>query len=75
MRLDNGEIAVVTQRGEKASTPQVCSILGPRGMPLVVPVKRDTGTRSYGVREVVDAAELGATPSMQLLWGKVAAIS
>jgi HD-GYP domain-containing protein (c-di-GMP phosphodiesterase class II) len=75
VRLDNGEIAVVTQRGEKASTPQVCSVLGPRGMPLVVPVKRDTGTPNYGVREVVDSAELGATPSMQLLWGKVAAIN
>jgi HD-GYP domain-containing protein (c-di-GMP phosphodiesterase class II) len=74
VRLECGEIAVVTQRGEKASTPQVCSVLGPRGMPLVVPVKRDTGAPNYGVREVVDAAELGAVPSMQLLWGKVAAI-
>jgi HD-GYP domain-containing protein (c-di-GMP phosphodiesterase class II) len=74
VRLDNGEIAVVTQRGETASTPHVCSVIGPRGMPLHPPIKRDTSLATYGVREVVEWAELGATPSMQALWGKVAAI-
>ena len=74
VRLENGEIAVVTQRGENAGKPQVCSIMGPRGMPFAVPIKRDTGRPTYGVREVVEWNEVGAAaPAMQILWGKAAA--
>ncbi|HZN26285.1 MAG TPA: HD domain-containing phosphohydrolase [Burkholderiales bacterium] len=73
VRLENGEIAVVTQRGENAGKPQVCSIMGPRGMPFAVPIKRDTGRATYGVREVVEWNEVGAAPAMQILWGKAAA--
>ena len=69
VRLENGEIAVVMRRGESASTPHVASIIGPRGMPLAQPLKRDTSCPTYGVREVVDATELGAPPSIQSLWG------
>jgi HD-GYP domain-containing protein (c-di-GMP phosphodiesterase class II) len=70
VRLENGEIAVVTERGDRASTPVVSSIIGPRGMPLAAPVKRDTGRPTCGVREVVDWSEVGAMPPMQALWGK-----
>jgi HD-GYP domain-containing protein (c-di-GMP phosphodiesterase class II) len=74
VRLENGEIAVVTERGENASQPVVSSIIGPRGMPLAAPVKRDTGRPTYGVREVVDWSDVGAMPPMQTLWGKHAAL-
>lgn len=74
VRLENGEIAVVVQNGESASTPRVCSIVGPRGMPLAMPIKRDTSRPTYGVREVVEWTDVGTKPSMQMLWGKVAAI-
>ena len=74
VRLENGEMAVVTQRGESAKSPQVCAIIGPRGMPLAKPIARDTSMPTYGVREVIDWAEIGAPPSMHTLWGKVAAI-
>ena len=74
VRLENGEIAVVVRRGENASAPQVCSIVGPRGLPFEVPIKRDTGRPTYGVREVVEWSDVGAAPSMQALWGEVAAI-
>jgi HD-GYP domain-containing protein (c-di-GMP phosphodiesterase class II) len=75
VRLENGEMAVVTQRGESAKSPQVCAIIGPRGMPLVKPIARDTSMPTYGVREVVDWSEIGAPPSMHTLWGKVAAVN
>lgn len=75
VRLENGEIAVVTSRGTGPTTPFVCSVIGARGMPLVVPQKRDTGRPTFGVREVVEWSELGAVPSMQSLWGKIAAIT
>ena len=74
VRLENGEIGVVTERGERASTPQVSSIIGPRGMPLAAPVKRDTSRPTYGVREVVDWSDVGAMPPMHALWGKHGAL-
>jgi HD-GYP domain-containing protein (c-di-GMP phosphodiesterase class II) len=74
VRLENGEIAVVVQRGEKANAPRVCSIIGPRGMPLTAPIRRDTSMPTCGVREVMTWADVGAPPSMQILWGKVAAL-
>jgi HD-GYP domain-containing protein (c-di-GMP phosphodiesterase class II) len=74
VRLENGEMAVVTERGESASTPQVCAVVGPRGMPLAIPVRRDTSMPTYGVREVIDWAEFGAPPSMHTLWGKVGSL-
>jgi HD-GYP domain-containing protein (c-di-GMP phosphodiesterase class II) len=75
VRLENGEIAVVIHRGQNAGKPYVCSILGSHGMPLAVPVRRDTSLGTYGIKEVVSWPELGAIPSMQSLWGKVAAIA
>ena len=75
VRIENGEIAVVVQRGQNASKPVVCSIVGPQGMPLAVPIRLDTSQTNFCVKEVVSWAELGALPSMQTLWGKVAALA
>ena len=75
VRIENGEIAVVVQRGQNASKPVVCSIVGPQGMPLAVPIRRDTSQPNFTVKEVVSWPELGAVPSMQSLWGKVAALA
>lgn len=75
VRIENGEIAVVVQRGANASKPVVCSIVGAQGMPLAVPIRRDTSQANFCVKEVVSWAELGALPSMQTLWGKVAALA
>ena len=74
VRLANGEIAVVTQRGEKATTPHVCSIIGPHGMPLMKPIERKTSTPGYSVREVMEWSQVGAMPTMHALWGKLAAV-
>jgi hypothetical protein len=42
-------------------------------MPFAVPIRRDTGRPTYGVREVVEWTDVGAMPTMQALWGKAAA--
>jgi len=73
VRLQNGEIAVVTACGETARTPQVSSIVAVGGMPLVKPVKRDTRDPTCAVREVMEWSDVGAMPNMQTLWGKVGA--
>jgi hypothetical protein len=74
VRLNNGEIAVVTGSGENVKAPNVCAIIGCDGMPLRVPVRRDASQPACAVREVVNWSELGAPPSMQSIWGKVAAV-
>lgn len=74
VRLENGEIAVVTERGESANMPQVTSIVAPEGMPLVKPIRRDTREPAWRVREVMEWSDVGAMPSMHALWGKVGAI-
>ena len=75
VRLGSGELAVVTGRGAGVKTPEVLAIKDARGMPLLRPVKRDTSDPAFAVREVVNWSELGAPPSMQTLWGKVAAVT
>jgi hypothetical protein len=75
VRLESGEIGVVTERGENANTPGVSVIIGPRGMPLAVPVRRETSRPTYGVREVVDWDKVGAMPAMQALWGRHAVLA
>lgn len=74
VRLENGEIGIVTSRGNSPTKPFVCSVIGSRGMPLAVPTRRDTACPPFGVREVVEWSELGAVPSMLSLWGKIASI-
>ena len=74
VRLENGEIAVVTERGETANTPHVASIVTPDGMPIITPVRRDTREATCSVREVMEWSAVGAMPSMHTLWGKVGAI-
>lgn len=75
VRLTNGEIAVVVGAGEKANVPMVCSLIGPRGAPLTMPIKRDTRIALYEIREAVDWSELGGTVNLQAFWGKDGAIS
>jgi HD-GYP domain-containing protein (c-di-GMP phosphodiesterase class II) len=75
VRLNNGEIAVVTGSGENVKAPHVCAIIGADGMPLRTPMRRDTSQAPCGVREVVSWSELGAPPSMQAIFGKVAAVN
>jgi HD-GYP domain-containing protein (c-di-GMP phosphodiesterase class II) len=74
VRLQNGEIAIVTRRGESASRPQVCAVVRTGGTPHLVPVSRDTGLPMYAVCEVLDWSALGKPPSMESVWGKVAAV-
>lgn len=75
VRLENGEIAVVTRQRDKANAPVVSSLIGPRGVPFAVPIERDTSRQLYGVRDVVDWPEIGPVPSLRVLWGKEGVVS
>ena len=75
VRLNNGEIAIVTQQGEKANVPVVHSVINGQGARISTPIRRETWHASYGIRGAVDFGELGGAASMQALWGEDAALS
>ncbi|HYD96225.1 MAG TPA: HD domain-containing phosphohydrolase [Noviherbaspirillum sp.] len=74
VRLQNGEIGVVTRRGKTAATPVVHAFIGPRGAPLTFPIQRDTGKELYTVREALSSDQAMLPFSMQQLWGDEAAL-
>lgn len=68
VRIQNGETAVVIKRGTNPTCPEVRSVIGPRGAPLPVPIKRDSKDPNYAVREMVPRDKV-ATLDLHKLWG------
>ncbi len=68
VRLDNGEIGVVLQRGrQRASQPLVSCFKSPQGSVYAHPVCRDTAERAaFGIAEVLRRQPLPC--SLQSLW-------
>lgn len=52
--LLNGEIAVSVQRGQRANTPWVISILDKNSMPITAYVCRDSAAAAYAIRSPVN---------------------
>ena len=69
IRLQNGEIGVVTGKGHGPTTPVVHALIGPRGAPLSFAIKRDTAKDLYAVREALQPGQASMRFSMQQLWG------
>lgn len=74
VRLQNGEIAVVTRKTKSASEPIVHALIGPRGAPLSFPIQRDTSKDLYKIREAISGQQATLRFSMQQLWGAEAAL-
>jgi HD-GYP domain-containing protein (c-di-GMP phosphodiesterase class II) len=74
VRLQCGEIGVVTRRGNSPAKPVVHSLIGPRGAPLSFPIQRDTSKELHAVREAVPNELATVRVSMQQLWGNDAAL-
>lgn len=72
VRLKNGEIAIVTQLGEKATTPVACSIYNGHGQRLEPPIRRDTALAAYAIVDVVTLSKMGSSIDFAALWGKEA---
>jgi HD-GYP domain-containing protein (c-di-GMP phosphodiesterase class II) len=74
VRLQSGEIGVVTRRSKSAQTPVVHALVGPRGAPLSFPIQRDTTKELYAIREALPADHATLRFSLQQLWGDEAAL-
>lgn len=74
VRLNNGEIGVVTRKGEGATTPTVHALVGPRGVPLSIPVRRDTASEPFSIKEALHADQADIRFSMYRVWGDEASL-
>ena len=72
VKLENGEIGVVTSKGATTTTPYVHSLIGPRGAPLAMPIKRDTQKPLQSIREVLHRDQVPIRFAMRQIWGEIA---
>ena len=69
VRLNNGEIGVVSKRISGTTTPIVHALIGPRGAPLAFPIRRDTSHESFAIRETLHPDQAGVHINMHQIWG------
>lgn len=69
VRLNNGEIGVVSKKGEGAATPIVHALVGVAGVPLALPIKRNTATEALAIKETLHESQANIRFSMQQIWG------
>lgn len=74
VRLRSGSIGVVINRGQTGQQPVVASITTQDGMRAPKPIRRDTGSSTHAIADVVDLDELGIPVSMEALWGSDAVV-
>lgn len=73
VRLRNGSIAVVVQRGPAGHQPVVASLTTHDGLRVGAPIRRRGDVEAHAISEVIDLAALGLEVSMEALWGADAA--
>lgn len=73
VRLRNGSIAVVLERGATSHAPKVASITTHDGLRTGAPIRRRNDVEAHAVSEVVDLDALRLEVGMEALWGADAA--
>jgi len=73
VRLESGEIGMVTGRGASSTTPIVHALVGPRGVPHSFPIQRDVAQKAQSIREVLSPEQANIRFSMTQIWGPAAA--
>lgn len=68
VKLQCGEIGIVTRRGENSMKPIVHSVIGPRGAPFQASIKRDTTQADYAIVEMV-ARDRTVKLDVHRMWG------
>jgi HD-GYP domain-containing protein (c-di-GMP phosphodiesterase class II) len=73
VRLENGEIGVVTGKGKSTTAPIIHSLIGKHGTPLSFPIRRDTSNGLHSIREALHPHQATLDVPMRKLWGYEAA--
>jgi HD-GYP domain-containing protein (c-di-GMP phosphodiesterase class II) len=66
--LANGEMALVTHRGEAANAPQVLSLTSPAGMPYTVPQPRNTAKKDFEITKVIPRDQVKIQIHFDKIW-------
>lgn len=74
VRLQNGEIGIVTRRGSGAIPPTVHALLGPHGAPLSFPILRDNTKELFAIREPLLHDQATQRFGMHQMWGDAASL-
>ena len=74
VRLTNGEIGIVSQKGESGAAPVVHALIGPRGAPLAIPIRRDTSNEMLAIKETLREDQANIHFSMHQVWGEEASL-
>lgn len=69
VRLTNGEVAVVTHRGQDGTSPRVASVITPRGVHYPRPLPRDTSDKEFAIKETAVRDESILLTDLLPLWG------
>ena len=68
VKLQSGELAIVTHRGVNPKAPVVKAVVGPRGAPFDKPALRNTDVREYEILDVVER-DMIVKIDLHKLWG------
>jgi len=74
VKLEDGELAVVSGKGSSTTAPIVHALIGPRGAQLSFPIKRDTSVQLHSIREALREEQVNIRFSMQQVWGADASL-
>jgi HD-GYP domain-containing protein (c-di-GMP phosphodiesterase class II) len=73
VKLQNGEVGIVTKRHKNGVDLTIQSIISPRGAILQSPVKRETEHKIFSIQEAISLSYSNIKFSMEELWGQLAA--
>ncbi|HEV2622686.1 MAG TPA: HD domain-containing phosphohydrolase [Frateuria sp.] len=74
VRLRNGSVAVVVQRGPAGHQPVVASLTTHDGLRMGRPIRRRGDVEAHAIAEVVNLAALDIEVGMEALWGEEARV-
>jgi len=69
VRLANGDIAVVTHRGQEGVSPRVASVITPRGVAYPRPLPRNPAASEWAIKEIMARDESLLLTDLLPLWG------
>jgi len=73
VRLEGGELAIVSAKGDVPATPLVHEFVGRGNAPRTFPIQRNTALKAFHIQEMLRMDQVNFRFSMQQVWGDDAA--
>jgi HD-GYP domain-containing protein (c-di-GMP phosphodiesterase class II) len=69
VKLNNGDIGIVRERGKRANTPVVQVCVRPRSGKLMIPIRQDTSTDTFKVKQLLLSDDPEVVFDARTVWG------